>query len=341
MSKETREWLSNNVLIGFTEKRGNAWHYMEGDDNHYVGPVPVEDVQRRLFHWHPEEHPLHVEVGKAEYLHVPGRKAIVRSDTQHVLGVFKEGYHPHPYSEWLVSNVANALGELHIGSAGLLKGGAVAWVQAEMPENVTTVDGVEFRPFFNAFSSLDGTFASTYKTGVTNVVCDNTMRAAQNEAGPQVKIKSTKNSAFRAQEVRDALGIVHAIADDFAAQVHMLCSTDFTDRQFEKLVDGLSPMPDADTASKRAITMAETRRDKFWSMWRHDPRVSPWNGTAWGAWQAFNTYATHEATAKGGNRVERNMLRSISGQTDDADAKVLGRIESLAAESFTLVAPSS
>ena len=27
MSKETSNWLNNNVLVGMTDKRGNAWHY--------------------------------------------------------------------------------------------------------------------------------------------------------------------------------------------------------------------------------------------------------------------------------------------------------------------------
>ena len=38
---------------------------------------------------------------------VDDRKAIVRSDTMDVLGVFSDGYAPHPYGTWLVSNVAN------------------------------------------------------------------------------------------------------------------------------------------------------------------------------------------------------------------------------------------
>lgn len=329
MSKETREWLANNVLIGFTEKRGNAWHYREGDDNHYEGPVPVADVLSRLFDWEPEEHPVHVELDADTYLYVPGKKAIVHPRTKHVFGIFSDGYNPHGFAEWLVTNTSNVLGELAIGSAGLLKSGAVAWVQAEMPDNVTTVDGVEFRPFFNAFSSLDGSFASTYKLGVTNVVCDNTMRAAQNEDTPQVKIKSTKNGKFQGQKVRDALGMVHAVADDFSKMAHELCSTDFTDRQFESLVDSLAPRPDAD-ASKRAITMAENKREAFWTMWRTDERVAPWTGTAWGAYQAVNTYGQHVQTVKGGaTRAERNMLNTLAGKTDADDARTLELIGAL------------
>lgn len=336
MSKETHEWLSNNVLIGFTEKRGNAWHYREGDDNHYVGPVPVQDVLKRLFYWTPEERPLYLPVAAegpdsgVQYMEIPGRKAIVHPENDHVFGVFKDSYTPHPFSEWLVTNVSNVLGgELAIGSAGLLKMGAVAWVQAEMPDNVTTVDGVEFRPFFNAFGSLDGTFASTYKLGVTNVVCDNTMRAAQNEDTPQVKIKSTKYGKAKVVKIREALGMVHAVADAFSEEAHRLCSTQFTDRQFEALVDQLAPAPDPVEASKRAITLAENKRDAFWNMWRQDERVAPWNGTAWGAYQAVNTYGQHVATVQNTERAERNMLNALNGKIDDQDARTLELIGSL------------
>jgi hypothetical protein len=45
MSKESLEWLNANTLIGFTSKRGTAWHYradrQSKEPNHYPGSVPV------------------------------------------------------------------------------------------------------------------------------------------------------------------------------------------------------------------------------------------------------------------------------------------------------------
>src|SRR6187402_1981163 len=131
MSKESSEWLNTQTLIGFTEKRGNAWHYREGaqgeESNHYANAIPVEDVHRRLFHWQAVE-------ATSEYTLPDGRvfpspqKTIARSDTGAYLGAFMEGYRPHQYGEWLVTHVENILDEsLSIGSAGLLKGGRVAW----------------------------------------------------------------------------------------------------------------------------------------------------------------------------------------------------------------------
>ena len=67
----------------------------------------------------------------------PTRKAIVRPDTGAILGIFRTGYKVHDYDQWLIHNVEGILdADLHIGSAGLLRGGAVAWVQVEMADTL-------------------------------------------------------------------------------------------------------------------------------------------------------------------------------------------------------------
>jgi hypothetical protein len=64
MSQETMRWLNSNTLIGYTDKRGSAWHYRAGlqsaGANHYRGPVPVQDVRRRLFGWEAESRDVYV-----------------------------------------------------------------------------------------------------------------------------------------------------------------------------------------------------------------------------------------------------------------------------------------
>jgi phage/plasmid-like protein (TIGR03299 family) len=329
------DWLNENTLIGFTEKRGHAWHYRQGSDNHYEGPVPVADVERRLFNWDAEERPLYVDsspVGDFSDLEtppvqVPGHKAITRSDNGEVLGIFKDSYVPHQYREWLLGGLAGLLDDdLQIGSAVLLRGGAVACVSVETPETITTPEGVAFRPHIIAVSSFNGTIATTFKPTVTNVVCDNTMSAALGEAGPQFKVKSTRNSMMRLADAREALGIVFKTAEAFESEVRALTAQEFTDRQFESLVDSMTKH---DPDSKRAVTMAENKRDALWRMWRSDERVVEFAGTAYGAWQAVNTYQQHESPFKGGNRFERNMLRDLTGSTEAADAETLKRIAAL------------
>jgi hypothetical protein len=76
MSKETLQHLNANTLIGFTDKRGHAWHYRADEQgaepNHYPGAIPLEDVQRRLFGWTAQSRRVAVEL-PAEW--APGDRA--------------------------------------------------------------------------------------------------------------------------------------------------------------------------------------------------------------------------------------------------------------------------
>ena len=172
MSEETATWLNTMTLIGFTDRRGHAWHYRAerqgAEPNHYPGAIPVEDVRRRLFGWTVLEGDvcstatLLSDDGVATVtIRDPDRKAMLRppgalgaDDEGAILGIFKSGYKAHDYSQWLLEQVAEILDdELAIGSAGLLRGGALAWVSIEVPETITTPEGVAFRPHLLATTS--------------------------------------------------------------------------------------------------------------------------------------------------------------------------------------------
>ncbi|MDF5759070.1 DUF932 domain-containing protein [Spongiactinospora sp. TRM90649] len=332
MSKESLQWLNDNTLIGFTDKRGTAWHYrasLQGlEPNHYPGAIPVADVQRRLFAWDALSRPLYVEDpitgGLAE---VPDRQAILRSDTGCVMGIFSDGYERHPYREWLLEMIARLLNDdLSIGSAGLLRGGAVAWVSVEVPDNIRTPEGVEFRPHLFGATSFDGSLATTFKRAITNVVCDNTMATGLAERGQQIKIKHSRHSKPRLAEARQALAIVYETADAFAAEVKRLCDTVVTAREWSAFLDAYVPVP---VEPGRSRTLAEAKRDGLVKLWRHDNRVAPWAGTGWGVVQAVNTYVHHEQTVRGVSRAERNRLRALTGGVEELDRetlRMLGRV---------------
>lgn len=342
MSAETMQWLNANTLIGFTDKRGNAWHYRasdQGDEpNHYAGAIPVEDVERRLFHWTPVEGTVETRYrvpdgdGKTQRLSLVDktRKTIVRPDTGAILGIFRAGFQIHEYREWLLLQTSLILdADLAIGSAGLLRGGAVAWVQVELEDTIETPEGVAFRPFLTAATSLDGSLASTYQSGAQVVVCDNTLSAALSDKSQQLKIKHSKRSLGRLSDVRAALGIVHAAADDFAAEVKQLCSVTVTEQQWGKFVDahtGLAGM--TDSTSARARTNARNLGDELTKLWHEDIRVTPWRGTAYGVLAAVNTYAHHVQPLRGDAiRAERNQLRTVTGEIDELDARTLQTLQ--------------
>jgi phage/plasmid-like protein (TIGR03299 family) len=326
MSQETMEWLNLYTLIGYTDKRGNAWHYrreLQGvESNHYSGPVPVDDVLRRLFNF---------EYAEAEMLYrfngelrpADGRKLIVRSDNGMALGAFKSGYQIHQPDEWLLENVATILDdELGIGSAGLLRNGAIQWVSVEVPDNIITPEGVEFRPNLLATGSCDGSITTTYKRIRTEVVCDNTREMALGEKGQAFKVKHTKNSGLKIIDAREALAVVHEMGDEFAAEIAALTAQKVSDLQFEALLTKMVPINDE--MGKRGLTLGQKKREELMALWKNDHRVAPWTGTAYGVSQAFNTWGQHFRTVrKGAPRSVRNMENIIVGKTGDEDRNVL------------------
>lgn len=328
MSQETYEWLNTQTLIGFTDQRGNAWHYREdaqGDEpNHYPGAIPVEDVLRRLFDFKV----LSAEITATAItpdgvisIVDPERKATMHSRTGHIFGVFKKGYEIHQPEEWLLDQVANLIDDdVQIGSAGNLKKGAVSWVSIEVPENMVTPSGVIFRPHLVASTSHDGTLATTYKKSSQLVVCDNTLSAALGGEGEVFKVKHSRYSHLKLQTARDALNIIHTLADDFSAQVESLCAQTVSDTEWRKFVDALAPLPEAEG---RGRTMADNKRIMLNRLWNQDERVSPWKNTAFGVLQAVNTFEHHHAQVRRAERVERNMLRAIKGDFDTVDANTL------------------
>jgi len=338
MSRESLEWLNENTLIGFVSKRGKAWHYSERSQgetsNHYTDAIPVEDVRSRLFNWEPISLPLSVTipgvmnedgVSPDRTVTDPNRQVIVRPDNGSIMGVFKSGYQIHGFNDWLINNISTLIDDsnLQISSAGLLKGGAQAWVQIEMPENVDTPEGITFRPYLCGSTSLDGSLATGYTRGSTFVVCDNTLAIARS-SGTTIKVKHTKNSLSKITDVRAALDIVHNDADDISAEIARLCAVEVTDPVWKEFLS-LETAPASD--SKRAVTMSDAYRDNLSALWNNDPRVSPWKGTAMGVLQAVNTYAHHGGIVRGASRSERNAERMVSGKINDLDSSTLATLD--------------
>lgn len=352
MSKETLEHLNTNTLIGNTDYRGTAWHYraeLQGaETNHYPGPVPVQDVQRRLFHWEAVSRPVAVDVPAdlesmdhlnefdvpAKWVTLYDKQAICRSDNDHVMGIFSAGYTMHQYDEWLLTTVANVLDDdLSISSAGLLREGAVAWVEVSVPESITTPEGVEFRPNLLATTSFDGSIATTFKRTVTDVVCDNTREAALGEKGQVFKVRHSRNSQMQLAPAREALEMVHTIAEDFTHEIARLCRTIVRQDQWAKFLDLYVSRHDTQgmPLQGRALTMADNKRDVLQRLYRQDHRVAPWAGTAHGVLAAVNTYEHHESTVRGATRSERNMLRTVSGDFARVDQNSLRVLQTVLA----------
>ena len=81
-----------------------------------------------------------------------------------------------------------------------------------------------------------------------------------------------------------------------------------------------------ETWSVRSANSYDRHREALTSQYRHDNRVAPWAGTAFGVVQAVNTYEQHVKNVKGADRAERNMDKMVRGEFDKLDTTTLDQL---------------
>ena len=337
MSTETSNWLNNNILVGFTEKNGRPWWFHEDRQPEeltvYPGAIPSEDVKRRIFNWEAQERPIYIGGANGEMLEVDNRKAIVHGNSNRLFQVARNEYQIHQYQEFLFQKVKDILddGELHVGSAGLLRRGAGAFMTVEPSESLISQCGLELKPRLLAATSHDSKLATTYMMVGTIVVCDNTLAAALAENSPKYKARHTKKSKIRLEEIRQTLGLEIATSgDELVRFIDSLADTTVSESQWQQILEQLVPIPT--NPLNRVAARLENKRNQLNTLWTSDYRCAPWTGSALGVLQAFNTYRLHiagEASDKENEpekRFDRNMTNLISGEALRKDKEILAAI---------------
>lgn len=316
MSKESLDWLNQNTIVGYGVR---PWHYREGISREpFEGPIP-ESVLASFFPVIAERAEQWVDAQgntRGDY----GRKRLVRQDTETSLAVVGAGYMPHQYRDTLCG-----LG-LPYASAGMLRGGALAWAQCGDGDTVTTKDNVAFSSKLLVATSCDGSYATQFRRVTTLVVCDNTLDQAtlQNE-GTVTKIRHTGNSLARIDIARREYGLLDAGSEDVAAGIEGLIQVKVTDAQIDKfLTEILEPKHDEGRKTPKTVT---AKREVI-SHWL-DGAWSDYRNTAFGVLQSVDAASRwHYATSKQ-TPAERTAQYTLLGRFDTAYARNKDRLLSI------------
>ncbi len=330
MSEYNFEYMVQNFRVGFADTLGDPWWSMYGDVSEctYPGAIPMEDA-REFLGWKP----IKVELPhKKSYGNTP--VMIVNERTNDLVGVMASNYAVSSYEERLLDGLSTILDDpnLAIGSMIMLDGGSKASVQITVGE-IVNVGGEQFRTWIAAFTSLDGSMKTTFKRGSTRIVCDNTFAAFCREAGGKYSYKNTAGSKLDVAVARESLDIFSSTSgevldiftemeSDLQAIVDEMTGKGMNESQWDKLLELQLPVADLEEGGKR--TGRENKRNAISAMYFHDPRVSAYTGTQWGAFQAFSTWNQHGTTVeKGDNELQRNTRKAIGNDFDTFDAAVM------------------
>jgi phage/plasmid-like protein (TIGR03299 family) len=311
------------IWRGFSSAGATTWADETGI---FEGEIPVEMIRDNLLGWDAVEGSVQVNVidesGVTSY-DDPSRKGIVNPTNGKVMGVPSTSYAIHQYRPWLLDTTKAITGNgLGYAGAGLFKHGAVAFVQAEMPET-QQVHGIEYRTFINAATSHDGSMASTFNLGNTLIICSNMMGSA---FGGGLKVRHTANSGIRITTIGDAMGLVAGEAKAFGEEIDRLANITVTDAQWQQFVEAHTGL-DRSHLSTRSQSIADRKARDLNGLWNGDDMVAPFKNTAFGVVQAVSTARHHLDTVRGATRGERNTYSAITGSNAAADAKALDLLE--------------
>lgn len=324
--KQTGEW--------------KTWWQNSTFQNAYPGAIPMDDVRSKLLNWEPQEANIAVklyvpeghedaagvdEQGTFIWVGDEAHKAIVRPDTMEVFGYFgRDSYEVHNYEPILAKCEQIVDTELDLASVFLMDGGAVFVAGMELPDTIVTNEGIAIRPRLQISTSMNGRFKTLFKRVAEIAICSNSFQGNLDGSGAEFKIKHTSKSMGYFGDIMKELSLFYKATEDYMALLDGMTRVAINDPQFMLIASTIHQIPAPETAvgrngvmqvtNQRAITIAEAKRDRLITMWNSDPQVTPWNGTLFGAFQAFNTWNQWERPTQG-------MKSVIMGTVTDTFAK--------------------
>jgi len=247
-----------------------------------------------------------------EGIPIPKRKAVVRTDSNQVLGVVGSSYQPiqnHQCFGFLDSVVAD--GRLRYHTAGALGKGEKVWMLAQVPGEIRIKDSDDVTEQFLLLSnSHDGTSALRVFFTPIRVVCSNTLGMAERGGRNQgVSVMHKGDLASKVGKAQEILGFAKRFYDDLAGNIHKLASHYPSQTQLESYFESLYP----DSELGRARRAANVRKELFRLFEEgRGQDILETQMTTWSAFNAVTEYVDHHRSTRGTNSTEKasNRLKS-------------------------------
>lgn len=284
-----------------------AWHKLGTvfSDNDSLTTEKALEVAH-LSGWNVRVNPMTAPIevgGETLHLPVPNQFATIRDNPfvpgkMDVLGVVGSYYEPVQNEDH--ADMLNALvdeSNARIETAGSLDEGRKVFITMRMPEDMLIGGEDPVALYLIASNSHDGNSSFSFLVSPIRVVCQNTLSAAFRSAEARFNIRHTKGAKTKIQEAREALSLTWKYAQEFETAAQLLVETEMTDNEFEQIIKGLYPEPDAE--KKRARTIWDAKFEALTEIYHEDETQASIKGTRWGGYQAVTRYLDYQAPVSG------------------------------------------
>ncbi len=240
---------------------------------------------------------------------VPKRKAVVRTDSDQVLGVVGTSYQPiqnHQCFGFLDSVVAD--GRMRYHTAGALGKGEKIWMLAKLPGEIRIKDSDDVTEQYLLLSnSHDGSSSLRVFFTPIRVVCANTLGAAERRGkGQGISVIHKGNLAAKVEEAQEILGLAKRFYDDLEGRINQLASHYPSRQQLDQYFQAL--YPDSQQAKTRRT---ENVRDELFRLFENGrgQDIPETKLTTWSAFNAVTEFVDHHRSTRGRTEIERASTR--------------------------------
>ena len=240
---------------------------------------------------------------------VPSRKAVVRSDTDDVLGVVGNSYVPVQNRQaFCFLDAIAADGGIRYHTAGALRKGERIWLLAKLPGLIRVRFSEDVTEKYLLLSnSHDGSSALRVFFTPIRVVCSNTLAMADRGGkGEGIAIRHQGNLPAKVREAREVLGLARRYYDDLDGRVDFLAGHHPTAAQLARYFEALYPDP-AEGGNGRARNV----RDALYNLFERGKgqEIPAIRHTSWAAYNSVTEFVDHRRSTRGRDDRERGNNR--------------------------------
>jgi len=240
---------------------------------------------------------------------VPSRKAVVRTDTDDVLGVVGTNYVPvqNRQAFGFLDAIA-ADGGIRYHTAGALRRGERIWLLGKLAGQIRVKGSDDLTEKFLLLSnSHDGSSALRIYFTPIRVVCANTLAMADRSGkGEGIAIRHQGNLPAKVREAQEVLGLARRYYDDLEIRVDFLAGHHPTAAQLARYFEALYPDP-AEGSNSRARNV----RDSLYKLFERGKgqEIPGIRHTSWAAFNAVTEFVDHHRSTRGRSDHERGSNR--------------------------------
>lgn len=223
-------------------------------------------------------------------------------------------------------------GRACVHTAGFLRGGSLFWVAGKLGAPIDVRGSNGQRDSVEKYFLLVTGFCNNYVTNLLlspiRPVCNNTVTAAVESADDsKVRVKHTQSHEARLTLAEDNFSNIVASYENFARKVQIYATAPIADSEALAIFrQAFGVSPEASEVSTRTQGNIELVQ----SLYAGGRGNAPWQGTAWGVFNALTEYADHYSIVRG----VRDSEGTVSDTSEDGASKVLDSVLFGAASAF-------